>query len=983
MKKVLLFLLVFCSSMAFSQSENGTLVAEIVDKATGEPVPTANMQLFQLPDTVFKVGTVSDFDGRINAKAQPGKYLMRISFVGYVTLNRDVVIEKGKVLDAGRIELVEGSISLKEAVVTAEVPPVTTNNDTLVYNTAAFRVPEGSMLEELIKKYPGVTIEDDGTIKINGKTVNRILMKGKDFFGEDKDMALKNISVDVVDKVKFYDKKSDFSRITGIDDGEEETVLDLQLKKGVSDGLFSNTDAGYGTKKRYLVRNTTGYYNDDAQYTLVLSANNMNNQGFSDGRGRGFGGGGSGLVAPKQAGFNFAYENDKIEFGGNVRYNHRDVDSKNWKSSETFMPQLGRNQYSNSRSGNFSRSSDVRADMRLEWKPDTMTNIIFRPSFSYSTSDSWSQSVSATFSANPFDYTDEYTKHAYGDVLSAFLADSIVLNNNDNTSLTNSRNASFNANVQVNRRLNKPGRNITFNGRFSYNDGRSKSFSSNKIRYYQLGDSASNNNRYSYTPDTRWNYNLRLSYTEPLMKNLFLQVGYGFSYNYNSSDRSTYQFDNLLGYEMIINSNYELPILPELFEQYLSRDLSRYTTYRTQEHNVQVNFRYVTDKMNINAGIGWVPQHTELDYKYQGADTLFAHRILDNFTPNVRFQYKWSKTTNLNIRYRGRTQQPSMTDLVDITDDSNPLYVTKGNPNLKPSFSNNVSANFNTFNSDAQRGINVFAGYNNTINSITRKAVYDESTGATTTQPDNINGNWSVNGGFAFNSAIPANTKFTYNTFTDARYSNNVSYISLRGQLGNEKSISNTLNLSERLSFNYRADNFDISLSGFIRYSHSAATAQPEDKMDVFDFSYGPAVNYTLPWYNIKISTNLSMSSRRGYSNPDANTDELLWNAQISASFLENNALTTSLQFYDILHQQSNISRMVDALSRSDSEVNAIYNYIMLNLSYRFNNTAGNDKKRNKGQGLREYGMPPAGMAPPAGMTPPAGMMPPGGGRPF
>ena len=482
MKKVLLFLLVFCSSMAFSQSENGTLVAEIVDKATGEPVPTANMQLFQLPDTVFKVGTVSDFDGRINAKAQPGKYLMRISFVGYVTLNRDVVIEKGKVLDAGRIELVEGSISLKEAVVTAEVPPVTTNNDTLVYNTAAFRVPEGSMLEELIKKYPGVTIEDDGTIKINGKTVNRILMKGKDFFGEDKDMALKNISVDVVDKVKFYDKKSDFSRITGIDDGEEETVLDLQLKKGVSDGLFSNTDAGYGTKKRYLVRNTTGYYNDDAQYTLVLSANNMNNQGFSDGRGRGFRGGGSGLVAPKQAGFNFAYENDKIEFGGNVRYNHRDVDSKNWKSSETFMPQLGRNQYSNSRSGNFSRSSDVRADMRLEWKPDTMTNIIFRPSFSYSTSDSWSQSVSATFSANPFDYTDEYTKHAYGDVLSAFLADSIVLNNNDNTSLTNSRNASFNANVQVNRRLNKPGRNITFNGRFSYNDGRSKSFSSNKIR---------------------------------------------------------------------------------------------------------------------------------------------------------------------------------------------------------------------------------------------------------------------------------------------------------------------------------------------------------------------------------------------------------------------------------------------------------------------------------------------------------------------
>jgi hypothetical protein len=150
--------------------------------------------------------------------------------------------------------------------------------------------------------------------------------------------------------------------------------------------------------------------------------------------------------------------------------------------------------------------------------------------------------------------------------------------------------------------------------------------------------------------------------------------------------------------------------------------------------------------------------------------------------------------------------------------------------------------------------------------------------------------------------------------------------------------------------------------------------------MNVFNFSYGPSVNYTLPWYNIKISTNLSMSSRRGYSDPNANTDELLWNAQVSASFLPKNALTVSLQLFDILQQQSNISRIVDALYRRDSESNAIYSYCMLNLSYKFNDTGSKDKK---GQAAREYGMPPAGMAPPAGMTPPAGMMRSGGGRPF
>jgi hypothetical protein len=188
------------------------------------------------------------------------------------------------------------------------------------------------------------------------------------------------------------------------------------------------------------------------------------------------------------------------------------------------------------------------------------------------------------------------------------------------------------------------------------------------------------------------------------------------------------------------------------------------------------------------------------------------------------------------------------------------------------------------------------------------------------------------------------------------------------------KSTAKTVGVSERLAANYRAENWDISLNGFFRYSHSKSTAQPEDRMNVFNFSYGPSVNYTLPWYNIKISTNLSMSSRRGYSDPNANTDELLWNAQVSASFLPKNALTVSLQLFDILQQQSNISRVVDALYRRDSESNAIYSYCMLNLSYKFNNTGGNEKK---GKAAREYGMPPAGM------TPPAGMMPPGGGRPF
>ena len=978
MRKVLLFLLLMVSSVAFAQKKDGTLTAEVYNKETGETMTSAILQMYSLPDSVFKVGAPSDLDGKINVKVPAGKYYARITYVGCRTFEKDVTIESGKVSALGRIDLQPSGKLLDDVVVSEEVPPVVAAEDTLVFNTAAFRVPEGSMLEELIKKYPGVTIEEDGTIKINGKTVNRILMKGKDFFGTDKDMALKNISVDAVDKVKFYDKKSDFSRITGIDDGEEETVLDLQMKKGVADGFFSNSDAGGGADFNaehllYRLRNTTSYYNDDAQYTLVLSANNVGDQGFSDGRGRGFGGfGGSGISSPKRAGFNFAYENEKIEFGGNVRGDHVSNDVKSWTSTETFMPQIDRNQFSNGRSTSLNGRMNLNVNFRFEWKPDTMTNIILTPTVSYSNNDFWNESHTATFNENPFEYETDYAKESYGDVSDELK--SIAVNDNANESLSLGENFSTSARLQVNRRLNKPGRNITLRGNYSYSYSESESFSLNKVNYFQVTGMATRQQRYSTTPGNNWNYNVNLSYTEPLLKNLFLQLSYGYNQSYKNSDRSTYRFDDLADYILEVSPDFTRPELPADLAPYLDNDLSRFSTYRTQRHEVGATFRYVTEKINLNAGVTWLPQQTELDYKYQGIDTLFTDRVLDYVSPNIRFRYRWSKQTTLNVRYRGSTSQPSMTDLIDITDDSNPLNITKGNPGLKPSFSNNVNANFNTYNTEAQRGINVFAGYSNTINAITRKATYNEETGATTTQPENINGNWNVNGGFVFNSAIPANTKFTYSTFTDGGYSERVSFISMQGVQGSVKSIAKTVNVSERLTANYRADNFDISLNGFVRYSHSKSTAQPEDRMNVFNFSYGPSVNYTLPWYNIKISTNLSMSSRRGYSDPNANTDELLWNAQLSASFLPKNALTVSVQLFDILQQQSNISRVVEALYRMDSESNAIYSYGMLNLSYKFNNTGGNEKK---GKGAREYGMP-GGMSPrPGMMAPPAGMRPP------
>ena len=319
---ILIFTILSVGAVAQQQVKKGTLSGVVADSETGELLQTAAVQLLALPDTVYKAGVASDAHGRFSVVAPVGAYILRATYVGYLPMDKKVTIVEGKNTDIGKLALASDMVMLKAAEITAEVPPVTVQEDTTVYNTAAFRVPAGSMLEELIKKYPGVEVSDDGTIKINGKTVSRILMKGKDFFGTDKDMALKNIPVDVVDKVKFYDKKSDFARITGIDDGEEETVLDLQMRKDVEEGIFANADLGYGTKDRFSAKGLANYFTDTQRYTLILSGNNTNDRGMSGG------GRGGGLVNAKQGGFNFVTGNDTVEFGGNVRFNHSNSDSR-------------------------------------------------------------------------------------------------------------------------------------------------------------------------------------------------------------------------------------------------------------------------------------------------------------------------------------------------------------------------------------------------------------------------------------------------------------------------------------------------------------------------------------------------------------------------------------------------------------------------------------------------------------------------------
>ena len=294
---------------------------------------------------------------------------------------------------------------LSEATVTAEAPQVTVSGDTLGYNASAYRTPEGAMLEELVKKVPGAEVDDDGNVKINGKEVKKLLVDGKEFFGGDVKTGLQNLPVDMVDKIKAYDRQSDNARITGIDDGEEETVLDLTVKKGMNQGWVGNVDGGIGTEDRYSASANVNRFASNREKSSQLSflgrANNVGDQRFG-------GGGGprwrrnNGLNTSKLLGLNYAVETEKVDFGASVRYNYRDNDVQSLGQVENFLLNGANSSFSNSNSASRNKNQDLNGHLRLEWRPDSMTTFFMRGSMSWGDSESASNSLSATYNSDPF-----------------------------------------------------------------------------------------------------------------------------------------------------------------------------------------------------------------------------------------------------------------------------------------------------------------------------------------------------------------------------------------------------------------------------------------------------------------------------------------------------------------------------------------------------------------------------------------------------
>ncbi len=998
----------------YATAQQTVVYGRVVDGESGEPMPKATLQLYKTEkkDTSFVTGALSDVKGLFAFRVgKLGDYVLKASFLGYQPKTTTLKISAKRNVSLGDIVLKAEAVELDEALVTANIPKMVVKDDTVIYNADAFRVPEGSVIEALVEALPGAKIDDNGGITINGKSVKRFKMDGRDFMTGNTEAAMKNLPSYVIDKVKAYDEKSDLSRMTGIDDGNDDFVLEFVTKKSARRGLQANPDIGYGTDNRYGIRLTAMKPFGAMRYYFMGNANNVNGRNFTGRGGRGRGNG-QGQRETKTAAFDASYENNKdLKMSGRVTWEHNDADNWNRTGSENFVNTRG-GAFSNSVSQSYSRSNSWTGNMNLQWQIDSVTNLSFRPNVSFSTNDNRSFSTSASFNVDPFTYVDDALSQKS---LQYMDEQDLIVNSRQGKSLGYGQSKNLSSQLQLYRRFGTKGRNIALSGNINYSDGNNRNANLSAVHLYQTlnlqgEDSTYQTNRYTLSDNNNFSYSIGATYTEPILtftpkpqpedtlrseggrqrgrgpnfgnrqrsfgaQGLFLQLNYRYSHSHQKNDPATFDFPDYsdAAFLDVLNDYREwmslFGYLDNPYEMYLSDRLSRYSERTEDRHNMDVQLRLVREKLNMNLGISVQPQRSHYIQQYLGVpvDTV---RTVTNMSPTLNMRYRFNQQTNLQVQLRGQTQQPSITQLLDIYDDTNPLNISMGNPGLKPSFTTNLSVNFQKQRTpkyvEDSLGFQVpkaqchwsysFNGsLRSTSNSIGNVVTYNESTGGRISRPENINGNWGLNGGGSFNISLDTLNRWDISGGVNGSYNHQIGYVNLNRTALPDRNVTHTYNLSPDISLSFRNKWLKVSLNTRLTYARTENRLQASRNLTTWNFNYGGNTQITFPW-GTNLSTDFHVYSKRGYSDETLNTNELIWNAQLSHGFLRGKKLTIMLQWYDILHEQTNFSRTVNANGWRDSEVNAITSYAMLHISYRLNFFGGRDGGQRNGEGLRGGG---------------------------
>ncbi|MCM1077194.1 MAG: outer membrane beta-barrel protein [Bacteroides sp.] len=912
-------LITLCSATVSAVNITGI----VKDMDNGDPMMEAAVKLVTEKDSAFVAGVTTDVDGKFTFTGiKAGKYILTVSYIGYADLEKPITVGKSN-LRLGELRIKESSHVLGEVSVVAVKTPIKVMEDTVEYNADSYHTQPNAVVEDLLKRLPGVEVGTDGAITANGKTVSKILIDGKEFFSDDPQVASKNLPANMVDKLQVVDRKSDMARLTGVDDGEDETVINLTFKKGMNQGWFGNAEGGYGTDDRYMGSFNVNRFWDGNQITLLGNFNNINQLGFTDSNGNRFRrfGGNRGITESRALGLNFNVGKEEIlRVGGDIMWSNTDAKSTTRKDRENLLGDYST--WSKIREVTRNRGNNFRGDFRVLWKPDSFNTLEFRPNFS------------ANFNKS---YDDEVTSYFNRDMKQV----------SDNTANSFSKGDSYEAGgrlIYSHRFKNHRGRSFSISGQYRFSNVIEKETSINDFIRYIVEEDADNTEDESdllnqYADNHTWSNQVmgQFTWTEPIgdVKNgNFITFAYRANYRWNNADKLVYN----------IPDGYDSDILPppgvEPDPDYSNRYRNNYFN-----QNIRLGYKKVGANSNFEAGLALVPQMSKSIY-LDNEDKNISRWVV-NYSPFIRYRYKFSKRSSIQANYRGQSSQPSMSQLQPVLDISNPTNKVQGNPNLDPSFSHNLNVRFQDFNMESQRSIMLMADFQMTQNAIVSKTRYDEY-GSRLTEYQNVNGVW--NGRLMNMFSMPLRNKlWSLSNHIFANVQHNVGFNN--GTRNNSLSFS----ITESPGITYRPDHFEVELRPTYNLQKTHNSMQNMANQTVHRYGGRFDGTYYTPW-GLTLQTDINFSATSGYA-AGYNTRTWAWNATLSQQFLRSKALTLAVKVYDLLNQRNNISRSVTANYIDDTEYNSLNRYFMVTLSYRFNTFGKGNEPTGGGDFMRRGGL--------------------------
>ncbi len=941
MKPILLFTFALLGSVLTVHSQS--IKGKLVDLVDSKPLAGATLTLSSLKDSTVARNGVSDSTGSFLFSDLPiDSFYFSLSYIGYEPFRQIVSTNDSTALiDLGTLFIPKSTKELTGVTVAGKTPPAQQKGDTIQYNASQFKVNPDATIEDLVKKAPGITVDRDGTVTAQGEQVRKVTIDGRDFFGDDASAALKNLPADVVDKIQVFDRLSDQAQLTGVDDGNSVKAINIITKAGMKNGQFGRFFAGYGTDSRYQAGGNVSFFKDNRRISLVGLTNNINQQNFGSqdilgltssgggnrgGRGGGRGGGGfggqnnfvvaqqSGISRTNAAGINYSDKwGSKIDASGSYFFNNGNLNNDRTTNRQSLAKPdsiLFSDENSISRSNNYNH----RANLRVEYRMDSSNTLIFTPSISFQKN----KSISNSFQQNYYDL-------ATG-----------LLSRLQNDQQTNSSGFNFNNNILYRHAFARRGRSISVNLNTSLNERSGETYQQSLAQYFSDGGRSDTLRQFSDNTSSGRTISTNIIYTEPIGQKGQLQFNYNPSFTKNKADKETFRFDD-------VTDKYSS------FDTTLSNKFNN--TYQTQ--NGGITYRLGDRDNQFSAGVNY--QHSQLESEQVFPATAQINRSFANLLPSLQYRRKISARSSIRLFYRASVNPPSVNQLQNVIDNTNPLLITTGNPELDQQYTHTLSARY-TF-TNTQLGQSFFANvfFQNTRDYVTN-AIYTAFSdsvlapgivlfrGSQLVKPVNLDGYYSLRSFLTFGQPVKA-------LKSNINLNGGFEYSTTPGLSNGNKSITKVYNYNAGIVIASNVSEYvDFTLSYSANFYRASNDQQSQLNTNYIRQMAGIQFNLLSKkgWFLQNDLSNQSYSGLAAGYNPSF----WLWNAGIGKKLLKDRRGEVKLSVFDLLKQNQSVTRTVSGTDIIDERNTVLQQYFMLTFTYNLKNF-GTASRAARGQGAR------------------------------